>query len=317
MDIYNWQRFGQDYLSFDSIKNRAYGLFEKFFPKNEPIKASRTDIAESLRQANAIARNREPETREGLLNYFGYLVGADKSLKIHGKWVGPNYSANKHYKVGEKFTREDLKIDPVDFFDSLAKKHDIQYGIASTFKDESKRNKLYLAADKEFIDKLSTQKKSFFDSLKTLGESGLSLLSGIVSGMVNQDIGGLLVSHGINKFEDFVRELKENAAFKYFSGKYENPDEDYSKYHTYSGEDAEYREMLMKELGETEGIFFKEFEEFEEEKVKEESTLPVDPGIQELPIEDVKEVEESKEEYNIEEEMQEIRDRIEEFFAID
>ncbi len=80
------------------------------------------------------------------------------SIPIHGRYVGGNYSAGRKLKQGEKLTKSDISVPPIDTIDSYAKSHDIAYNLALGLSDPDKRKKLISKADQVFIFKTQATK---------------------------------------------------------------------------------------------------------------------------------------------------------------
>lgn len=80
---------------------------------------------------------------------------------IHGNFVGGNFSGGRMLKQGEKLTRDDVSVRPVDDVDSWAKSHDIAYNLALSFKDEQKRKSFIEQADRVFIQKYKASKVNY------------------------------------------------------------------------------------------------------------------------------------------------------------
>jgi hypothetical protein len=74
----------------------------------------------------------------------------DSAIPISGYFVGPNYSANRLLRSGEKLTQADLLHPAYDEFDEIAKYHDIAYNLALSFPDPEPFLK---KADEIFVQK--------------------------------------------------------------------------------------------------------------------------------------------------------------------
>lgn len=100
----------------------------------------------------------DPFDHEGMYAYNKKRQAGSKELfstAFAGKWLGPNYSANRILKNGEKLTKEDLKVDATDSYDLAGKYHDIMYNLSLGLKDPEMRKAFLDKSDDVLIERLN------------------------------------------------------------------------------------------------------------------------------------------------------------------
>lgn len=78
---------------------------------------------------------------------------ADQAQPFAGYWTGPNFSANRLLRNGDKLTAKDLAHPAYSELDRAAKFHDISYNLALGLETKEERDKFLDLADKLLRDK--------------------------------------------------------------------------------------------------------------------------------------------------------------------
>lgn len=65
------------------------------------------------------------------------------TLRYHGNWCGPGWSAGK-YKDAKDLTDSELSVPAIDGLDALCKRHDINIRNAKTKKDIQEAHKMFM-----------------------------------------------------------------------------------------------------------------------------------------------------------------------------